>query len=184
MFPPSGTKAAQGYEMQIATNCLGPFLFTKLLTPIMKKTAALPTTPAGSVRVTWAGSAGVDVMSPSGGVTLNEEGDYVSDPKGNNQKNYGATKAGNCFFASQFALRHQSSGVVTNAWNPGNLSSELQRHSGGFIGWLVGKLMLYPARFGRVYRALGGLGGGDGDEGAERQLYLAVGTVWMCEGGC
>lgn len=38
MFPPRDVKSAQGYEMQMATNCIGPFLLSKLLTPILKET--------------------------------------------------------------------------------------------------------------------------------------------------
>ena len=54
MIPPVGSKAAQGHELQMGTNVLGPFLFTQLLTPLLQKTAA--SSPPGSVRVTWAAS--------------------------------------------------------------------------------------------------------------------------------
>lgn len=146
MRPPTGSKSKQGHELQMGTNCLGPFLLTKLLTPLLRKTAALPDTPSGSVRVTWAASLGVDVYSPPGGVTLDDHGDCIPDGS-RNEPNYGATKAGNYFLASQFALRHGDGGVVANAWNPGNLHTELQRHMGVVVRWLM-KLMLYAPRFG------------------------------------
>jgi hypothetical protein len=49
MIPPQGSETTQGYELQIGTNNVAPFLFTKLLTLILAKTAK--TAPKGSVRV-------------------------------------------------------------------------------------------------------------------------------------
>ena len=49
MIPPKGSKTEQGYELQLGTNCLAPFLFTKLLTRMLVQTAK--SSPAGSVRV-------------------------------------------------------------------------------------------------------------------------------------
>ena len=150
MVPPVGSLSAQNYEMQMATNCLGPYLFTKLLTPLLERTAQLPDTPAGSVRVTWAASFAVDAVSPSGGVTLDEEGNYLPHPKNDQQTNYGATKAGNVFLATEFARLHPGNGgkgVVSNAWNPGNLKTELQRHANAIMAIMV-NWMLHPAVFG------------------------------------
>lgn len=149
MFPPIGTTSTQGHEIQMATNCLGHFLFTKLLMPTLERTAS--TAPSGTVRVAWAGSLGVDALSPKGGVTFDKEGNFEAH-KSNNQTNYGATKVGNLFLASQAAKKSpigaDGKGVVHVAFNPGNLSTELQRHSGKTEAWIVGKLLLYPAIFG------------------------------------
>lgn len=142
--PPPGSKSAQNHELQIATNCLGPFLFTKLLTPLLQSTAALPDTTAGSVRVTWAGSIAVDLLSPTGGVTINDQGVFVSE--GSKEKDYGASKAGNALLAAEFARRNGSS-IISNAWNPGNLRTELQRHF-SWIEDLLISWLLYPAVFG------------------------------------
>jgi retinol dehydrogenase 12 len=49
MFPPQGSKTKQGYELQLGTNNVAPFLFTKLLTPILIKTAKASS--PGDVRV-------------------------------------------------------------------------------------------------------------------------------------
>jgi retinol dehydrogenase 12 len=158
MNPPLGSLSAQSMEVQMATNCVGPFLFSKLLTPILESTAKLPGTQPGSVRVTWAGSLGVDVISPKGGVTLDNNGAYLPNPK-SNEENYGTTKAGNVLLAMEYARRHpfESSKVISNAWNPGNLASELQRYTGTLarmaIGW-----MLYPAVFGAYTELFAGWG--------------------------
>jgi len=141
MTPPKGSKDAHGHELRMGTNCIGPWLFTQCLLPVLKKTAA--SSPAGSVRVTWAGSLATD-LSPKGGVTIEDDGSAkVHDTPGTD---YGQTKAGNYFLATETARRYGKDGIVSVAWNPGNLRSELQRHmSLGAIGaWIFDKTLLYP----------------------------------------
>lgn len=127
MVPPNGSKTAQSHELQIGTNCLGPFLLTKLLTPLMNDTASA--SPANSVRVTWAGSLAVDAMSPSPGGMTFSGGSGGPEVLGK-ESDYGQSKVGNVFLASESARRYGKSGVLHLAWNPGNLRSELQRHMG------------------------------------------------------
>lgn len=148
MVPPQGSLSKQEYELQIATNCMGPYLLTKLLKPLLEKTAKLSNTTPGSVRVTWAGSLGVDVASPKGGVVLDQAGTYVPNPK-DIRTNYGATKAGNLYLSKEFARRYpyQESGIISNCWNPGNLRTELQRHASWIEDFLI-RWMLHPAVFG------------------------------------
>jgi retinol dehydrogenase 12 len=45
------SRTPQGYEIHLGTNNVGPFLFTKLLTPILVATAKKET--PGAVRVVW-----------------------------------------------------------------------------------------------------------------------------------
>jgi NAD(P)-dependent dehydrogenase (short-subunit alcohol dehydrogenase family) len=54
MNTPPKSKTMQGHELQLGTNCLGPWLFTHHLLPVLQKTAA--EAPKNSVRVTWAAS--------------------------------------------------------------------------------------------------------------------------------
>ena len=73
MFPAKGSRDTHGNELQIGTNCLGPCLLYKLLQQILMKTAA--SSPKGSVRVTWAGSSALDLMSPKpSGMELDDDG--------------------------------------------------------------------------------------------------------------
>lgn len=149
MMPPRGSKTIQEHELQMGTNCLGPFLFSKFLLPILKDTAA--TSPPNSVRVAWAGSLAIDAGSPPGGVKITEQDTpHVFD---NPQTDYAQSKAGNLFLASDFAQQAQDSGIVSVCFNPGNLSTELQRHvKSNRVMTLavnaVGKLILYPAKYG------------------------------------
>ncbi|PVH83662.1 hypothetical protein DL98DRAFT_652145 [Cadophora sp. DSE1049] len=43
----------QGNDLELGTNCLGLYILTLLLKPVIVSTAAQPITPAGSVRITW-----------------------------------------------------------------------------------------------------------------------------------
>ncbi|KFY43769.1 hypothetical protein V495_03764, partial [Pseudogymnoascus sp. VKM F-4514 (FW-929)] len=98
MIPPKGSKDAQGFELQLGTNCLGPYLFTSLLLPLLKKTAA--SSPPGSVRVTWAASSGVEI-SPTGGVEFESDGSVRT--YGDPMKDYAQSKAANVFLAFETA---------------------------------------------------------------------------------
>lgn len=92
----------------MGTNCLGPFLFTKLLLPILQKTAS--TAPTG-VRVTWAGSLGAHLQSPPDGIQFGGDG----SPRNHTSQgvNYGQSKAGNFYLAREFSKRLKDDGVVS-----------------------------------------------------------------------
>jgi NAD(P)-dependent dehydrogenase (short-subunit alcohol dehydrogenase family) len=142
MFPPTGSKDKHGHELQLGTNCLGPFLFTKLLTPVLQRTAAAE--PAGTVRVTWASSLMAQVQSPKHGVELTESGPKTF----NSQVDYSQSKAGNCLLASEYAAQHAKDGIISVSWNPGNLTSDLQRHMSSTMRWIGNTFMLHPVVFG------------------------------------
>jgi retinol dehydrogenase-12 len=143
MMPPFGSKTAQGHELQMGTNCLGSYLFAELLKNRLVETAK--TAPPNSVRIAWAASTAVDVASPKGGITF--------DPKTDSPKvlgvraDYGQSKAGNLFLSNTFAKETEGSGIVSIAFNPGNLKTELQRHMPSFATSAMG-FLLYPPIFG------------------------------------
>lgn len=153
----------------MGTNCTGPFLLTELLTPLLKKTAA--SSPAGSVRVTWAASLGT-MGSPKGGVAWDET---TGAPKvhGVQGVNYAQTKAGNVLLAREYAARHAGDGIVSNAWNPGNLSSELQRHSPWWQRVLF-QWVLHPS----VYGGYTELFAGWSEEAGQREKQGAYIGPW------
>ena len=108
MTPPQGSKTKQNYESQLGTNCLGPFLFTKLLTPLLVSTAK--SAPRGSVRVVWLGSSAAEMMSPKGGVDMTNI-DYKIDKSA--WYKYGTSKAGNVLYSKEFAKRYQANDVIS-----------------------------------------------------------------------
>lgn len=150
MFPPEGSLTTQSHDLQTGTNLLGPYTLYKLLSPLLTETAK--SSPTASVRVAWAGSVGIEVLSPkSGGMILDKDGKPVVGTKEvTNEVNYAQTKAGNYFFAAELARNEKSAGtgVVHVAFNPGNLRTELQRHFKGIGATITDVLLLYPAVFG------------------------------------
>lgn len=137
MVPPQGSTTKQGYELQLGTNCLGHYAFTKLLTPLLVQTAKA--SEAGSVRVVWVSSSAV-MGAPTGGVDMANL-DYRAD-KFAFQK-YSVSKAGNVLHALHMRNLHAKDGVLSVSLNPGNLNSELSRHT-GWVGVIITKLLTYP----------------------------------------
>lgn len=143
MTPPPNSLSKQGHELQMGTNCLGPFLFSSFLTPLLEKTAK--TSAPGSVRVTWAASLAT-LAAPTNGVEFNAQSDSPKIHKAQTT-NYAQSKASNVLLAQEYQRHYGSSGIVSNAWNPGNLKSELQRHLSG-PEHLVASLISYDVKYG------------------------------------
>ncbi|KAI1384972.1 NAD(P)-binding protein [Hypoxylon trugodes] len=140
MYPPEGSTDAQGHDLQVGTNCLGPYLLYQLLLPTLTRTAS--SSPTASVRVAWAASVGVHVASPQPhGVVIDDDGKPTDQGV---KPNYSQTKVGNVFFAREFAKTTPQTGVVHAAFNPGNLRTELQRHWTGIDHWVTDTFILHP----------------------------------------
>jgi NAD(P)-dependent dehydrogenase (short-subunit alcohol dehydrogenase family) len=138
----------QGFEVTVGTNCVGPFLFTQLLLPILESTSA--TSTPGSTRVIWTSSAVVE-MAPKGGLKL----EHLVTPPTDPQINYTLSKIGNWFLASEMTRRVKEKGILSIILNPGNLKTALLRdHS-----WLAffASPLLYPAIFGAYTELWAGL---------------------------
>ena len=89
---------------------MAPFLFTKLLTPLLIETAK--TSPKGSVRVVWTSSNAAELFAPKNGVEMGNL-DYKREEKGAWFK-YGVSKAGNVYHASEFARRYgEEEGIIS-----------------------------------------------------------------------
>ncbi|KAK8915605.1 putative oxidoreductase [Metarhizium anisopliae] len=127
MVPPAGSKTAQGYELQLGTNNIGHFLLTKLLHPVLKKSAAAA--PKNSVRVVWVSSSAID-LAPSGVIDFQN---MAYDRDENAWVKYGRSKAGNVLHAVEFARRTEGEGIVSV------------------------KFMAYPAKFGAYTELFAGL---------------------------
>ncbi|KUJ18111.1 short-chain dehydrogenase [Mollisia scopiformis] len=150
MIPPQGSKTAQGYELQLGTNNLAPFLFTNFLAPLMAKTAK--EAPSGSVRVVWVSSSAVG-MAPTGGVDMSNL-DYRVE-MGVWQK-YAVSKAGNVLHAREFARRHKEDGIISVAVDPGMLKTDLWVNTPAWqmMWW---KLVLHEPIYGAYTELYGGL---------------------------
>ncbi|KAL9110009.1 MAG: hypothetical protein Q9227_005348 [Pyrenula ochraceoflavens] len=139
---PPGSTSAQGYEAHMGTNCLGPYLFTQLLLPIMLKTAK--TAPSSSVRVIYTTSQIVDTTAPSGGLRLSEQTPPGPYPQDKNYT-YAASKAGTWFLASELDRRHaRQGGIVSVAQNPGNIRTKAWDPVSGFAKFLMAPFLYGP----------------------------------------
>ena len=108
MIPPQGSTTSQGYELQLGTNNLAPFLFTKLLTHILVQTAK--DAAKDSVRVVWVSSSIAEAASPKGGVDMTNL-DYKTEQSA--WTKYGISKAGNYYHSTEFARRYKANGVIS-----------------------------------------------------------------------
>ncbi|KAL4968339.1 uncharacterized protein BDV14DRAFT_153015 [Aspergillus stella-maris] len=126
--PPVGVLSKQGLELQMATNCLGPFLFTQMMIPLLDA-AVLISGPAfpGSTRVVWLSAQVAELSSPLEGIIISE----LSNTPQDNARNYMNTKVGTWFLSCEFARRlgHEH-GIVSVAINPGAANTNLLRHAG------------------------------------------------------
>lgn len=121
-LPPVGSVSKQGYELQFATNCLGPLLFTQLLLPSLR--AAAQITPPGTVRIVWTSSQVVEFNAPKGDLRVS---DLASPPSTDQAKNYVTSKLGNWSLASKLTANIGSQGILSVVQNPGNLKTNLLR---------------------------------------------------------
>lgn len=149
MIPPKGSVDAQGYELQLGTNCLGSYLLYQLLLPLLSRTASDSSSPTASVRVLWAASLAVHTSgAKSPGVFLGADGGPTDQGV---WANYAQSKVGNAFLARELAKTTAETGVVHAAFNPGNLRTELQRHTSGLAFELAVCSLLFFFFFGVVF---------------------------------
>lgn len=134
-------KTAQGYEKQLGVNCLGPFLFTKLLAPALLATAADKGTHTHEVRVVFVSSFGAEMYHEKEvGIDLDNL-DY-HDPKPSLHR-YGISKVGAWAHGVELTKRFAAKGVLGVPVNPGNLRTELFARQ-SFLRRLQVALMHYP----------------------------------------
>ncbi|KAJ4155645.1 hypothetical protein LMH87_000881 [Akanthomyces muscarius] len=151
MTPPAGSKSKQGHDLEMATNCLGPFLLSRFLQPVQQRTASLPDASPAAVRTVWVASM-LDGFSVHGGIVFGG-GDGKTDSSGapvvqsNAMDNYMQTKAGAVFLAHESAQRFPDSGVVNMSVHPGLMRTELQRHQNRIVKHAMG-VVFKPAKFG------------------------------------
>jgi retinol dehydrogenase 12 len=109
MVPPEGSTGAQGHELQLATNVLGPFLLTQCLEERLISTAS--SAPKGSVRVVWVTSM-IAVGTPKGGMVWDEVKGSPKLHKAQNE-NYMQSKVGDFFLAHEYAERVGQKGIIS-----------------------------------------------------------------------
>lgn len=165
MATPAGT-TKEGYEIQFGTNHVGHALLTKLLLPILLKTAQ---EPEADVRVISLSSIG-HVLAPWSGISFPElKTDMYSTPT---LLRYGQAKLSNILFVKELHRRHGDSGLTAVAVHPGVVDTELYRTVfSGYLG--LGNLLNAGKKY--FYSSVEG--------GALNQLWAAVGRKGDVTGG-
>ncbi len=139
--------SADGNELTLATNHLGPFLLTSLLFDLLRKSSA--------ARIVNVASMAYRFSKP----TLD---DIQSEHSYSPVWEYGNTKLFNIMFTQELARRlrgHGITNVVTNALHPGAVATGYGSHSGG---WLTAALQL-----GRPFML-------SPEKGAQTSIFLAA----------
>ncbi|KAJ5899946.1 NAD(P)-binding protein [Penicillium taxi] len=121
--PPRGSVSKQGFELQLATNCLGPFFLTRLLLPLLEVSAS--NSSPGSTRVIWTSSQSVE-FSPLPEVIVMA---HLTNPPKDQIANYNASKLGNWCLAAEMARRYGGREILSVAQNPGAANTNLLRNS-------------------------------------------------------
>ena len=105
----------QGHDLELVTNCVGPYLLTKLLQPILIRTAG--SSPPFTVRIVFV-VALMQLFSPPSAMLFDGDGkpkvlpgdNYMQSKPGDN---YMQTKVGGTWLAAEFANRLGSKGVFS-----------------------------------------------------------------------
>ena len=147
MFGAEREVSADGYEMTLATNHLGPFLLTSLLFDLLQKSPA--------ARIVNVASMAYRFSKP----TLD---DLQSERSYSPIWEYGNTKLWNIMFTQELAQRlraHGITNVTTNSLHPGAVATGYGQQSGG---WLSAVLAL-----GRPFML-------SPEKGAETSIFLVT----------
>lgn len=129
MASPPDMKTKQGYEQQLGVNVVGPFLFTKLLLPVMVSTVeSLRSDPSAPkdynvVRVINTSSNG-HAAAPPGGFKFEDPNKMSSKWEA-----YGQSKWSNIMVANEIAKHYGDKGITAHSLNPGVIKTELTRYS-------------------------------------------------------
>ncbi|KAK0544462.1 short-chain alcohol dehydrogenase [Tilletia horrida] len=135
MFPPKDSVSGDGYELQFSTT-LGHFAFARDLVDLMIKTAS--TSPPATVRMVWVSSSAHFAFLGAKGIDY----ESIKDPKRvGNKAHYGQSKLASVQLANEFAKRYGQAGLLSVSLHPGNIQTDLQRHTKGLEGFLIGKLL-------------------------------------------
>jgi len=147
MIPPIDQLTKDGYDLTFGTNVLGHAHFTLSLIPELEAGAC--SSPDGKARVVNTSSL-VTYHNPAGLIKWNTLCDGPERKAMGPEALYSQSKFGTCAFSNELAKRYAEHGISSNAVNPGNTKSELQRYMTPLQHWIVDHLFLYPTEFGAL----------------------------------
>jgi len=144
MNTPIGQLTKDGIDFQFGVNVVGHYLFTKRLIPLLE-TGAKSSSDGKSHVVHTSSSA----MMFAKTVSIEAMKDVTALKKLGSLKLYPESKFANLILSNEFARRYGYMGIMSNSVNPGNLKTNLQRHTTpvfmALFGWLFS-----PAPYGAL----------------------------------
>ncbi|KAI1120672.1 short chain dehydrogenase reductase [Nemania abortiva] len=147
-------RTTQGYEKQLGVNCLGPFLLTKLLMPLLLATAADKNTWTNEVRVVFVSSFAAEMYHEKQvGIDMDNLDYHRQKPS---IHRYGLSKVGAWTYGVELTKRFGAKGVLGVPVNPGNLRSNLFAEKGWLFRLQVA-IMHYPPVQGAYTELFAGL---------------------------
>ncbi|KAI1147450.1 putative estradiol 17 beta-dehydrogenase [Nemania diffusa] len=126
-------RTASGYEKHLQLNCLGTFLFTKLLGPILTATANDRKTPPNTVRTIFLSSCAAELFGEKDTGFNMDNLDYHKEMP--TRYCYGISKLGNWAYAVE--LPKHFKGVIGVPVNPGHLRTDKCYYTGKIPQWLA-----------------------------------------------
>lgn len=147
MVPPVDQLTAQKFDLQFGTNVLGHLLLIRLLYLLLVST----TTPEHTSRVVWVSSAIQFLFKPP----IKLKYDWITDTDARNKQDtwklYGQSKF--AIVQLVYALQRElgdNDGVVFFSLDPGNIKTDVSRHSRGFLANVVFPMILWPVQLGAL----------------------------------
>eukprot|EP01112_Ceratiomyxa_fruticulosa_P023153 TRINITY_DN8742_c0_g1_i1.p1 TRINITY_DN8742_c0_g1~~TRINITY_DN8742_c0_g1_i1.p1 ORF type:complete len:327 (-),score=80.58 TRINITY_DN8742_c0_g1_i1:124-1104(-) len=149
-----------GFEEQFGTNVIGHFVFTRLLLPVLERTAS--ENPIGTVRIINVSSV-AHSLAPCGGIRLDDITLQTSGERFLEWKRYGQSKLGNILFSNELAKRYADRGIYSVSLHPGVVDTPLQT-SHAMVGTKLFKVINFLNSFQLI----------SPPEGAYTQIYAGV----------
>jgi NAD(P)-dependent dehydrogenase (short-subunit alcohol dehydrogenase family) len=131
---PAGV-STDGYEIQFGTNYMGPTLFTRLLLPLLQKTAETPNSDVRIINL----SSELFKMAPTQGILFTDL--CTPMPKINSVARYGQSKLANYFFSKISAEKYPA--IKSVALHPGVVNTGIweNMYKKPYVGWLLSAVM-------------------------------------------
>ncbi|KAM7189796.1 retinol dehydrogenase 12 [Rhypophila sp. PSN 637] len=125
-------RTSAGHEIHMGVNCVGTFLLTKLLTPVLLSTASEQKITA---KVVYISSFAAELFGEKNTGLDMDNLDYHKDKPA--KYRYGVSKLGNWAYSIELCKRYKSQGLIGVAVNPGNIRTELFRQQGAVFRFLT-----------------------------------------------
>ncbi|KAJ7782022.1 hypothetical protein DFH07DRAFT_792336 [Mycena maculata] len=153
MMPPVEERTSDGYDLQFGTNVLGPFYFTKLLTPALLEGAK--SSPDGKARVVNT-SSGMHMLNRLHFKIILDE---KKRKKAGTQPLYALSKFALVAYSAELARRYGAQGLVVTSLHPGVIKTDLHRHMAGALGAVISimeRTVLHDVSYGALTQLYAG----------------------------